>query len=135
MQYVFVCLCHPSADVWGEGNLPPGWREISDSSEIYFWHIPTGTTQYHRPVASGDEHTSPSKGPDTEHDTQQGARDSLNPPNEVRGAPGVTTLSTHFISLLTRNRTHTPGSCFTPMYLMFRAITHCFTKLNVWMNG
>ncbi|XP_040028445.2 amyloid beta precursor protein binding family B member 2 isoform X5 [Gasterosteus aculeatus] len=71
-----------TSDVWGEGNLPPGWREISDSSEIYFWHIPTGTTQYHRPVASGDEHTSPSKGPDTEHDTQQGARDSLNPPNE-----------------------------------------------------
>ncbi|XP_037316074.2 amyloid beta precursor protein binding family B member 2 isoform X1 [Pungitius pungitius] len=71
-----------TADVWGEGNLPPGWREISDSSEIYFWHIPTGTTQYHRPVASGDEHTSPSNGPDSEQDTLQETRVSLNPPNE-----------------------------------------------------
>ncbi|KAM8909764.1 amyloid beta precursor protein binding family B member 2 isoform 2-T3 [Spinachia spinachia] len=59
-------------DVWGEGNLPPGWREISDSSEIYFWHIPTGTTQYHRPVASGD----------SEHDTQQETRDSSDAANE-----------------------------------------------------
>uniref|UniRef100_A0A3P9MAJ7 Amyloid beta precursor protein binding family B member 2 n=1 Tax=Oryzias latipes TaxID=8090 RepID=A0A3P9MAJ7_ORYLA len=37
-------------DVWAEGDLPPGWREISDSSEVYFWHVPTGTTQYDRPV-------------------------------------------------------------------------------------
>ncbi|XP_034398776.1 amyloid-beta A4 precursor protein-binding family B member 2 isoform X2 [Cyclopterus lumpus] len=71
-------------DVWSEGDLPPGWREISDSSEIYFWHIPTGTTQYHRPVASGDQHTSPNNGPDTdtEHDPQQETQDSLKPPNE-----------------------------------------------------
>uniref|UniRef100_A0A3Q0S9A3 Amyloid beta protein binding family B member 2 n=1 Tax=Amphilophus citrinellus TaxID=61819 RepID=A0A3Q0S9A3_AMPCI len=38
------------SDVWVEGELPPGWREISDSSEVYFWHVPTGTTQYDRPV-------------------------------------------------------------------------------------
>uniref|UniRef100_A0A3Q3VX69 Uncharacterized protein n=1 Tax=Mola mola TaxID=94237 RepID=A0A3Q3VX69_MOLML len=44
-----------TADVWGDGDLPPGWREISDSSEVYFWHIPTGTTQYHRPVAAGNQ--------------------------------------------------------------------------------
>ncbi|XP_031713615.1 amyloid-beta A4 precursor protein-binding family B member 2 isoform X1 [Anarrhichthys ocellatus] len=64
-------------DVWSEGDLPPGWREISDSSEIYFWHIPTGTTQYHRPV-----HTSPNNEPDTEHDPQQETQDSLKPPSE-----------------------------------------------------
>ncbi|TNM98773.1 hypothetical protein fugu_013337 [Takifugu bimaculatus] len=46
-------------DVWGDGDLPPGWREISDSSEVYFWHVPTGTTQYHRPVAPGNQHASP----------------------------------------------------------------------------
>uniref|UniRef100_A0A667WRX2 Amyloid beta protein binding family B member 2 n=1 Tax=Myripristis murdjan TaxID=586833 RepID=A0A667WRX2_9TELE len=51
-------------DVWGEGDLPPGWREVSDSSEVYFWHVPTGTTQYHRPVAAGNQHASPNNGPD-----------------------------------------------------------------------
>ncbi|KAM7389731.1 hypothetical protein PAMP_023691 [Pampus punctatissimus] len=71
-----------TADVWGEGDLPPGWREISDSSEVYFWHIPTGTTQYHRPVASVNQHTSIDNRPDTEHDPPQGAQDSLKPPNE-----------------------------------------------------
>ncbi|XP_076021130.1 amyloid beta precursor protein binding family B member 2 isoform X2 [Genypterus blacodes] len=64
-------------DVWSEGDLPPGWREISDSSEIYFWHIPTGTTQYHRPVATGNQQE-----PDTECDPQTETEDSLKPANE-----------------------------------------------------
>ncbi|TMS17212.1 Amyloid-beta A4 precursor protein-binding family B member 2 [Larimichthys crocea] len=69
------------SDVWGDGDLPPGWREISDSSEVYFWHVPTGTTQYDRPVASGNQHTSPIE-PDREHDPQQETQDALRPPNE-----------------------------------------------------
>ncbi|XP_041799721.1 amyloid-beta A4 precursor protein-binding family B member 2 isoform X3 [Chelmon rostratus] len=69
-------------DVWGDGDLPPGWREISDLSEVYFWHVPTGTTQYHRPVASGNRHTSPSTERDTEHDPHQEPQDSLKPPSE-----------------------------------------------------
>uniref|UniRef100_A0A3Q4H5J1 WW domain-containing protein n=1 Tax=Neolamprologus brichardi TaxID=32507 RepID=A0A3Q4H5J1_NEOBR len=57
------------------------WREISDSSEVYFWHVPTGTTQYDRPVASS-KHTVSSN--DDENDPQQVTQDSLKPPNEVR---------------------------------------------------
>ncbi|XP_028975095.1 amyloid-beta A4 precursor protein-binding family B member 2 isoform X3 [Esox lucius] len=45
------------ADVWGDRDLPPGWREVTDVSEVYFWHVPTGATQYDRPVAAGNEHT------------------------------------------------------------------------------
>ncbi|CAN9514974.1 unnamed protein product [Ophioblennius macclurei] len=72
-----------TADVWAEGDLPPGWREISDSSEVYFWHIPTGTTQYDRPVASGNQQTASDKDHDAEHDPQQQeTQDSLRPPNE-----------------------------------------------------
>lgn len=70
------------ADVWGDGDLPPGWREISDSSEVYFWHVPTGTTQYHRPVASGNQHNSPNAEAGTEQDLHQETQDSLKPPNE-----------------------------------------------------
>lgn len=73
---------HPSADVWVEGELPPGWREISDSSEVYFWHVPTGTTQYDRPVASCNQHTSSEA--DTDHDQQNETQESLKLPNEVR---------------------------------------------------
>uniref|UniRef100_A0A3B4BBN8 Amyloid beta precursor protein binding family B member 2 n=1 Tax=Periophthalmus magnuspinnatus TaxID=409849 RepID=A0A3B4BBN8_9GOBI len=68
--------------MWSEGDLPPGWREISDSSEVYFWHVPTGTTQYHRPVAASNQNSSPNNGPDSE--TQQETQDSLKPPNEVK---------------------------------------------------
>ncbi|XP_075756179.1 amyloid-beta A4 precursor protein-binding family B member 3 isoform X2 [Pelodiscus sinensis] len=35
-------------------DLPPGWRKIHDSSGTYYWHVPTGTTQWQRPsCASG----------------------------------------------------------------------------------
>nr|XP_025044325.1 amyloid-beta A4 precursor protein-binding family B member 3 [Pelodiscus sinensis] len=30
-------------------DLPPGWRKIHDSSGTYYWHVPTGTTQWQRP--------------------------------------------------------------------------------------
>ncbi|KAF7668003.1 hypothetical protein LDENG_00036970 [Lucifuga dentata] len=69
-------------EVWCEGDLPPGWREISDSSEVYFWHIPTGTTQYHRPVASGNQEASPHNEPETDRDPQPETQDCLKPPNE-----------------------------------------------------
>lgn len=82
---VFVCLCHSVADVWNDGDLPPGWREISDSSEVYFWHVPTGTTQYHRPVAAANQHSPPSTDPGGENDPCLEVKESLKPPNEVRG--------------------------------------------------
>ena len=30
-------------------RLPEGWQEVKDGSEIYYWHIWTGTIQYERP--------------------------------------------------------------------------------------
>uniref|UniRef100_A0A3P9K7S6 Amyloid beta (A4) precursor protein-binding, family B, member 2b n=1 Tax=Oryzias latipes TaxID=8090 RepID=A0A3P9K7S6_ORYLA len=44
-------------DIWSEQSfqtdpdLPPGWKKITDMAGIYYWHIPTGTTQWERPVA------------------------------------------------------------------------------------
>ncbi|XP_067353027.1 amyloid beta precursor protein binding family B member 2 isoform X3 [Channa argus] len=43
-------------DIWSEPSfqtdpdLPPGWKKITDMAGIYYWHIPTGTTQWERPV-------------------------------------------------------------------------------------
>uniref|UniRef100_A0A8U7P421 Amyloid beta protein binding family B member 3 n=1 Tax=Corvus moneduloides TaxID=1196302 RepID=A0A8U7P421_CORMO len=30
-------------------DLPPGWRKICDSLGTYYWHVPTGTTQWQHP--------------------------------------------------------------------------------------
>uniref|UniRef100_A0A670IMR0 Amyloid beta protein binding family B member 3 n=1 Tax=Podarcis muralis TaxID=64176 RepID=A0A670IMR0_PODMU len=39
-------------------DLPPGWRKIHDSSGTYYWHVPTGTTQWQHPSCpSGLAHT------------------------------------------------------------------------------
>ncbi|XP_049685758.1 amyloid-beta A4 precursor protein-binding family B member 3 isoform X2 [Accipiter gentilis] len=31
-------------------DLPPGWRKIHDSLGTYYWHVPTGTTQWQHPT-------------------------------------------------------------------------------------
>ncbi|XP_075947130.1 amyloid beta precursor protein binding family B member 2 isoform X2 [Anarhichas minor] len=44
-------------DIWSEQSfqtdpdLPPGWKKITDMAGVYYWHIPTGTTQWERPAA------------------------------------------------------------------------------------
>ncbi|KAM6953724.1 amyloid beta precursor protein binding family B member 2 isoform 2-T2 [Aplochiton taeniatus] len=68
------------ADLWSIGDLPPGWREVKDVSEVYFWHVPTGTTQYDRPVAPGNQ--PPGLDSEPEPDSQQSDQDILRPPAE-----------------------------------------------------
>ncbi|XP_067892450.1 amyloid beta precursor protein binding family B member 2-like isoform X4 [Heterodontus francisci] len=50
-----------TADIWSDQSfqtdpdLPPGWKKINDVAGIYYWHIPTGTTQWERPVPTSTE--------------------------------------------------------------------------------
>ncbi|XP_069755094.1 amyloid-beta A4 precursor protein-binding family B member 3 [Narcine bancroftii] len=50
-------LCH---NLWNDQSmesdphLPPGWRTIRDTSGTYYWHVPTGTTQWQHPACSLD---------------------------------------------------------------------------------
>ncbi|NWV24081.1 APBB3 protein, partial [Origma solitaria] len=46
-------------------DLPPGWRKICDSLGTYYWHVPTGTTQWQHPART----TSP--GGHTEDDGEE----------------------------------------------------------------
>ncbi|XP_052590989.1 amyloid beta precursor protein binding family B member 2 isoform X4 [Peromyscus californicus insignis] len=46
-----------TADIWSDHSfqtdpdLPPGWKRVRDIAGTYYWHIPTGTTQWERPVS------------------------------------------------------------------------------------
>ena len=48
---------HFPADIWSDHSfqtdpdLPPGWKRVSDIAGTDYWHIPTGTTQWERPVS------------------------------------------------------------------------------------
>uniref|UniRef100_A0A671M8E1 Amyloid beta A4 precursor protein-binding family B member 2-like n=1 Tax=Sinocyclocheilus anshuiensis TaxID=1608454 RepID=A0A671M8E1_9TELE len=54
------------SDIWGEQSfqtdpdLPPGWKMMTDMAGIYYWHIPTGTTQWERPAPCHPVPTGPS---------------------------------------------------------------------------
>ncbi|KAB0392341.1 hypothetical protein E2I00_000267 [Balaenoptera physalus] len=60
--YAFLLQSHvPVDDLWGdqslegEPGLPPGWRKIRDAAGTYYWHVPSGSTQWQRPTwESGD---------------------------------------------------------------------------------
>ncbi|XP_028621190.1 amyloid-beta A4 precursor protein-binding family B member 2 isoform X4 [Grammomys surdaster] len=52
-------------DIWSDHSfqtdpdLPPGWKRVNDIAGTYYWHIPTGTTQWERPVSiPADLHSS-----------------------------------------------------------------------------
>uniref|UniRef100_A0A4X2LPG9 Amyloid beta protein binding family B member 3 n=1 Tax=Vombatus ursinus TaxID=29139 RepID=A0A4X2LPG9_VOMUR len=51
-----IILVNCDDDLWGdqslegEPGLPPGWRKIHDAAGTYYWHVPSGSTQWQRPV-------------------------------------------------------------------------------------
>lgn len=56
---VSLFLTCSSDNIWTDQNLlldpdlPTGWRTIRDSTGTYYWHVPTGATQWHHPRLSG----------------------------------------------------------------------------------
>lgn len=55
-------------DIWNDqsltldSDLPPGWRTIRDSTGTYYWHVPSGTTQWQHPSYSTEDEPSISNG-------------------------------------------------------------------------
>ncbi|XP_029439315.1 amyloid-beta A4 precursor protein-binding family B member 3 [Rhinatrema bivittatum] len=51
-----IIIVNYDDNLWNDQNLeadpdlPPGWRTIRDTSGTYYWHVPTGTTQWHHPL-------------------------------------------------------------------------------------
>uniref|UniRef100_H2UE28 Amyloid beta protein binding family B member 2 n=1 Tax=Takifugu rubripes TaxID=31033 RepID=H2UE28_TAKRU len=92
-------------DIWSEQSfqndpdLPPGWKKITDMAGIYYWHIPTGATQWERPntYPTPPGQTDPSPIPDLE-DLQAA---SVNPDPSLKEFEGATL---RYASLKLRNR-------------------------------
>ncbi|NXG58128.1 APBB3 protein, partial [Hemiprocne comata] len=58
-------------------DLPPGWRKIRDSLGTYYWHVPTGTTQWQHPTCI----TGPGRCPESDgEETLQGMHSAKNRP-------------------------------------------------------
>ncbi|XP_057700465.1 amyloid beta precursor protein binding family B member 2 isoform X4 [Corythoichthys intestinalis] len=55
-DYMLAIVIVNYEDIWNEQSfqtdpdLPPGWKKITDMAGIYYWHIPTGATQWERPA-------------------------------------------------------------------------------------
>uniref|UniRef100_A0A3Q2NTC0 Amyloid beta protein binding family B member 3 n=1 Tax=Fundulus heteroclitus TaxID=8078 RepID=A0A3Q2NTC0_FUNHE len=59
MKAVLMLCFVPADNIWTDQNLlldpdlPSGWRTIKDSTGTYYWHVPTGTTQWQHPRLTG----------------------------------------------------------------------------------
>uniref|UniRef100_A0A3B5MLA0 WW domain-containing protein n=1 Tax=Xiphophorus couchianus TaxID=32473 RepID=A0A3B5MLA0_9TELE len=55
----YRAFCVPADNIWTDQNLlldpdlPSGWRTIKDSTGTYYWHVPTGATQWQHPRLTG----------------------------------------------------------------------------------
>ncbi|XP_051789705.1 amyloid-beta A4 precursor protein-binding family B member 3 [Erpetoichthys calabaricus] len=53
-----IIIVNYDDNIWNDQNLepdsdlPPGWRTIRDSTGTYYWHVPTGTTQWQHPTCN-----------------------------------------------------------------------------------
>ncbi|XP_049487894.1 amyloid beta precursor protein binding family B member 2 isoform X4 [Panthera uncia] len=103
------------ADIWSDHSfqtdpdLPPGWKRIVDVAGTYYWHIPTGTTQWERPVSTpADLHgsrkgslSSVTPSPTPEHEDLHAA--TVNPDPSLKEFEGATL---RYASLKLRNAPH-----------------------------
>ncbi|XP_047236017.1 amyloid-beta A4 precursor protein-binding family B member 3 isoform X1 [Girardinichthys multiradiatus] len=54
-----IIIVNYDDNIWTDQNLlldpdlPSGWRTIKDSTGTYYWHVPTGTTQWQHPCLTG----------------------------------------------------------------------------------
>ena len=60
MWNVSLMFCRELAESFWDSSafetdteLPSGWMRVRDTSGTYYWHIPTGTTQWDPPSSSG----------------------------------------------------------------------------------
>ncbi|XP_031427225.1 amyloid-beta A4 precursor protein-binding family B member 3 isoform X1 [Clupea harengus] len=59
-----IIIVNYDDNIWEDQNLeldselPPGWRTIRDSMGTYYWHVPTGATQWQHPSYSAEDEQS-----------------------------------------------------------------------------
>ncbi|KAM9310878.1 amyloid-beta A4 precursor protein-binding family B member 3 [Gastrophryne carolinensis] len=95
-----IIIVNYDDNLWTDQNheadldLPPGWRTIRDSSGTYYWHVPTGTTQWQHPMYnSGISHSL------SAHQEKKALRTSVSDASPVRALPGAASKSDRRLSL------------------------------------
>ncbi|XP_036974542.1 amyloid-beta A4 precursor protein-binding family B member 3 isoform X4 [Acanthopagrus latus] len=79
-----ILIVNYDDNIWTDQNLlldpdlPSGWRTIKDSTGTYYWHVPTGATQWQHPSLNG---------PPQLLDTQQEEAGQQNSNSETDGPP------------------------------------------------
>ncbi|XP_043359891.1 amyloid-beta A4 precursor protein-binding family B member 1 isoform X2 [Dermochelys coriacea] len=88
-----------------DSDLPAGWVRVQDTSGTYYWHIPTGTTQWEPPtdLGQGEE----GRGPDCDSQGNTPTEEQRDVPSEEGtpepGQPGLEQPTLHLavLSLIT----------------------------------
>ncbi|XP_033864914.3 amyloid beta precursor protein binding family B member 1 isoform X1 [Acipenser ruthenus] len=73
-------------------DLPAGWMRVRDTSGTYYWHVPTGTTQWDPPSLAGETGRPSSTSQETPHTVEQNElqADEVTPDHSLREFEGAT---------------------------------------------
>ncbi|XP_069030934.1 amyloid-beta A4 precursor protein-binding family B member 3 isoform X1 [Embiotoca jacksoni] len=81
-----IIIVNYDDNIWTDQNLlldpdlPSGWRTIKDSTGTYYWHVPTGATQWQHPRLTGP--TQPLETQQEEAGEQSSDKDTSGPPEQ-----------------------------------------------------
>nr|XP_057942319.1 amyloid-beta A4 precursor protein-binding family B member 3 [Doryrhamphus excisus] len=94
-----IIIVNRDDNIWTDQNLlldqdlPSGWRTIKDSTGTYYWHVPTGATQWQHPRLNGTPPQQPQQPQRPQRPQQsQPLKDHSGPPNvstDAYRAPGT----------------------------------------------
>ncbi|XP_053704024.1 amyloid-beta A4 precursor protein-binding family B member 3 isoform X1 [Synchiropus splendidus] len=78
-----IIIVNYDDNIWTDQNLlmdpdlPTGWRTIKDSTGTYYWHVPTGATQWQHPKLGAAQHQLEAKQEDAGDQTPIKQTDSV----------------------------------------------------------
>ncbi|XP_012621537.1 amyloid beta precursor protein binding family B member 2 isoform X2 [Microcebus murinus] len=102
-------------DLWSDHSfhtdpdLPPGWKRVNDIAGTYYWHIPTGATQWEQPVSGPTDLQGSRKGslssvtPSPTPESEDLHAATVNPDPSLKEFEGATL---RYASLKLRNAPH-----------------------------
>ncbi|XP_062867815.1 amyloid-beta A4 precursor protein-binding family B member 3 [Trichomycterus rosablanca] len=88
-----IIILNYEDDIWNDqslmldSDLPPGWRTIRDSTGTYYWHVPSGNTQWQHPSYSTDDEQNVSSGLTANQLKSTGAEERHESRNRITESP------------------------------------------------
>ncbi|KAM4545492.1 amyloid-beta A4 precursor protein-binding family B member 3 isoform 2-T2 [Odontesthes bonariensis] len=146
-----IIIVNYDDNIWTDQNLlldpdlPSGWRTIKDSTGTYYWHVPTGATQWQHPRLTGKlqpletQEEGPSSNPETDGSAED--RSSWNEDDPTNRDPDSKCFAVRSLGWLqVEEEDLSPGRSSLAVSNVIQQLSHCSSpeqrdRLGAWGEG